>query len=305
MRMTSLENSAGAAITELVSPGARKFIGVVALTGIVVLGAMTLTAQEESGNGVPINITFEVDGANYTMPSNYYQAVEDAGNICSAITESDIVGQAEEEDGTAFNWKPGEVSPAGAEGPAQFEEATFTEETKAGVISGGDIWSVYDSIRDMGQLDCYNAKKYGSIVTAFEVYVSGRPGVDSEYADTIEATAATVNIATAPATNPNHGGGSGHSGHSSGSGHGSGSSFAQKLVHAGYDMNTSDGAWTQGESASAPFPGHPNCPRVVFEQVGSGWSVNFVNFPANAAPVPNNATASDVIRIERRHLKCD
>jgi hypothetical protein len=184
---------------ELIPKNWRRVLGLAALASSVTLAAFTLTAQSDEPSGVPTKITFEVAGypKPFTMPKSYYHAIYVAGRICpKSISEAELVAQADVEDGTAFGWNPYEVSPAGAEGPAQFEEYTFTEDTDDGIISGGDIDNVDDAIKDMGQLDCYNAKKYDSEFTALEVYVSGRAGVDPSYPNLINQIASTVSIKT-------------------------------------------------------------------------------------------------------------
>lgn len=85
------------------------------------------------------------------VPPEYVQAVMKAGSICTEITPSLIAGQIEAESG----WDPKALSPAGAQGIAQFMPATWKSH---GVDANGDgvadPFDPIDAIASQGQFMC-------------------------------------------------------------------------------------------------------------------------------------------------------
>ncbi|WP_311519579.1 NlpC/P60 family protein [uncultured Actinomyces sp.] len=85
------------------------------------------------------------------VPPEYVQAVMDAGSICTEITPSLIAGQIEAESG----WDATAVSPAGAQGIAQFMPATWKSN---GVDANGDgvadPFDPIDAIASQGRFMC-------------------------------------------------------------------------------------------------------------------------------------------------------
>lgn len=85
------------------------------------------------------------------VPPEYVQAVMEAGSICTEITPSLIAGQIEAESG----WDPTAVSPAGAQGIAQFMPDTWASN---GIDANGDgvadPFDPIDAIASQGQFMC-------------------------------------------------------------------------------------------------------------------------------------------------------
>lgn len=85
------------------------------------------------------------------VPPEYLQAVTQAGSICTEITPSLIAGQIEAESG----WDPTAVSPAGAQGIAQFMPDTWASN---GIDANGDgvadPFDPIDAIASQGQFMC-------------------------------------------------------------------------------------------------------------------------------------------------------
>lgn len=85
------------------------------------------------------------------VPPEYVQAVMEAGSICTEITPSLIAGQIEAESG----WDASAVSPAGAQGIAQFMSATWKSN---GVDANGDgvadPFDPIDAIASQGRFMC-------------------------------------------------------------------------------------------------------------------------------------------------------
>lgn len=85
------------------------------------------------------------------VPPEYVQAVMKAGSICTEITPSLIAGQIEAESG----WDPKALSPAGAQGIAQFMPATWKSH---GIDANGDgvadPFDPIDAIASQGQFMC-------------------------------------------------------------------------------------------------------------------------------------------------------
>lgn len=85
------------------------------------------------------------------VPPEYVQAVMEAGSICTEITPSLIAGQIEAESG----WDASAVSPAGAQGIAQFMPATWKSN---GVDANGDgvadPFDPIDAIASQGRFMC-------------------------------------------------------------------------------------------------------------------------------------------------------
>lgn len=96
----------------------------------------------------------EAEGAGAGLdgvPPEYLQAVMEAGSICTEITPSLIAGQIEAESG----WDVRAVSPAGAQGIAQFMPATWESH---GIDANGDgvadPFDPIDAIASQGQFMC-------------------------------------------------------------------------------------------------------------------------------------------------------
>ena len=96
----------------------------------------------------------EAEGAGTGLvgvPPEYVQAVMEAGGICTEITPSLIAGQIEAESG----WDATAVSPAGAQGIAQFMPGTWKSN---GIDANGDgvadPFDPIDAIASQGQFMC-------------------------------------------------------------------------------------------------------------------------------------------------------
>jgi len=143
------------------------------------------------------NITMVDEGIHVTMPSDYDEPVIEAGSICpKEITPEIVAADDEIEDGNGDHWNPNAESPppAKAKGPAQFEEPTWDDLIKQGVLKPGNIWSVADAVPNQGRFLCYLVAKDGRVYNALQDYASGNPNGDPQYANHVLSVAQTVDI---------------------------------------------------------------------------------------------------------------
>lgn len=143
------------------------------------------------------------------VPSEYVSYV-DAAAKALGISSSIVAAQINMESG--FN--PNAVSPAGAEGIAQFEPATFSEYGSGSPYNVADAFAAYTKY--MGVL----LKQYnGNVAEALSAYNSGSPSAAiSSYADPILSAAGTGLNATSTGVSSSGSSSSSSSGGSSASG---------------------------------------------------------------------------------------
>lgn len=98
------------------------------------------------------------------VPAAYTADINRAGRTCPQISTAILAAQIHQESG--FN--PRAVSPAGAEGIAQFEPATAR-------AMGVDPFDPHAAIAAMARLDCSEARRFGSLDDALAAYNAG-PG---------------------------------------------------------------------------------------------------------------------------------
>lgn len=85
------------------------------------------------------------------VPAAYVSWVGEAGAICQAIPPAVVAAQIQ----TESDWNPRAVSPAGAEGLAQFLPSTWAlYGYDADGQGAADIWDPADAIVSMGRYDC-------------------------------------------------------------------------------------------------------------------------------------------------------
>ncbi|WIM08012.1 transglycosylase SLT domain-containing protein [Trueperella bernardiae] len=102
-------------------------------------------------------------GAPSAVPAQYQQDVARAGSICPEITPAIIAAQIDAESG----WNPDAVSPAGAQGIAQFMPSTWATAGRDGNGDGNiDILNPADAIYSQGQLMCDNAAAARALIEA-------------------------------------------------------------------------------------------------------------------------------------------
>lgn len=102
-------------------------------------------------------------GASAAVPAQYQQDVARAGSICPDITPAIIAAQIDAESG----WNPDAVSPAGAQGIAQFMPSTWASAGRDGDGDGtADIFNPADAIYSQGQLMCDNAAAAHALIEA-------------------------------------------------------------------------------------------------------------------------------------------
>jgi cell wall-associated NlpC family hydrolase len=98
-----------------------------------------------------------------TVPSQYTLWVGTAGSLCQAVPPAVIAAQVQ----TESAWNPHAVSPAGAQGIAQFLPGTWSH---YGQDANGDgtasIWDPADAIVAMGRYDCAIASDLSPGVSA-------------------------------------------------------------------------------------------------------------------------------------------
>ena len=102
-------------------------------------------------------------GASTAVPTQYQQDVTRAGSICSDITPAIIAAQIDAESG----WNPDALSPAGAQGIAQFMPTTWASSGRDGDGDGiADVFNPADAIYSQGHLMCANASAAQALITA-------------------------------------------------------------------------------------------------------------------------------------------
>lgn len=274
--------------------------GAVALTaaGVAIATPLLMGSSgysEGSGSESGSHISYSVGGVIYGVPSQYVGLILQAGQQCGPVTPNILVGQIQRE--SSFR---ADASSGVAYGISQFTPATWQSQDH-GHAFPGNYWNPADAISAEATYDCELVSEYGSLDAALQAYNSGSPDGNSAYSSYIEGVANTVVISgSAPPARASSDGGAGSRPHS----HSSTGSFGIELSHAGYDMNSS-AAWVQGQSASAPFPGHPGCPSVLFTQDGATFSVAFAGFPSSGSQPPNGISATGLERYEHGRLACD
>jgi hypothetical protein len=266
-------------------PRLRTTLGSLAALSVLTTGVTACASGEIT------KITLQKNSQTVTMPERYYAAVAAAGNICGAITEQDIVAQLAVEDGPP-NWPLTVTSETGAEGPAQWEPYVFAYYTKKGIISGGSISNLYDAVDDMGELDCYNAKRNdGSANAAMQIYNSGHNGGAPQYAALVLQIAQTVNIGY-------DGSLSSATGIETPEQTAFTSPFARLLAHDGYTLTSAS-----SKTASAPFPKpYIACPQLVFHEQGATFSIRFAGVQnGSAVTPPDGLDALQLKNFEQAH----
>lgn len=121
------------------------------LAGVAILACLILLLPLSMA---PLVIAFaqqEDTGGLANVPSEYAADVAAAGSICAQVTAPVIAAQIEAES----NWDPAAVSPAGAQGIAQFMPATWASVGQDGDGDGrADILNPHDAIRTQGVYMC-------------------------------------------------------------------------------------------------------------------------------------------------------
>jgi cell wall-associated NlpC family hydrolase len=138
-------------------------IGGAALAWLVVvtavLGAATTGQASPGGYGTGL--------AAGTVPAAYVRDVLAAGGLCAAAAPSIIAAQIEAES----NWNPRAVSPAGAQGIAQFMPATWTTwGTDADADGTSSPFDPGDAIAAQGRYDCALAAQIQTALGAGTVH---------------------------------------------------------------------------------------------------------------------------------------
>lgn len=101
------------------------------------------------------------NGASTAVPAQYQQDVARAGSICADVTPAIIAAQIDAESG----WNPDAVSPAGAQGIAQFIPATWAISGRDGDGDGvADVFNPADAIYSQGQLMCDNVETARALI---------------------------------------------------------------------------------------------------------------------------------------------
>ncbi len=127
-------------------------VAVVALTvgGLLVTGARLVDwdrLQQARDNG-----RF---GGTPTIPQEYQAVIVEAARRCPAIPARVLAAQI----ATESSWRIDAVSPAGAEGIAQFMPATWEQ---FGIDADGDgkrdVWDPVDAIHSAAELNCVNRR---------------------------------------------------------------------------------------------------------------------------------------------------
>ena len=95
------------------------------------------------------------------VPSQYLDDVNKAGGICPEVTPSIIAAQIHAESG----WNPNALSPAGAQGIAQFMPGTWASNGMDGDGDGtADVLNAHDAIWSQGNLMCSNVDSVKALI---------------------------------------------------------------------------------------------------------------------------------------------
>jgi len=140
-------------------------------------------------------------GSGINVPSAY-QSYVDAAAKKLGIPASVVAAQIQ----TESDWNPNAVSPAGAEGIAQFLPSTFTSYGQGSPFNVSDAFTAYTNY-----MSVLLKQEGGSIQKALEAYNAG-PGdlsAGAGYADSILALAGEGINASSTGTTPAGGGGTG------------------------------------------------------------------------------------------------
>lgn len=94
-------------------------------------------------------------GGVVVVPAVYTQVIRDAAQRCPAVPERVLAAQIAAES----SWDPTAVSPAGAQGIAQFMPATWKQFGIDGDGDGtADVWNPVDAIHSAAALNCVNRR---------------------------------------------------------------------------------------------------------------------------------------------------
>ncbi|MEV4741677.1 bifunctional lytic transglycosylase/C40 family peptidase [Streptomyces sp. NPDC049555] len=131
-----------------VGAGVAAFLGIV---GLLVVGVY-VAAGSGLGGGAGRGMVGLAQGA---VPAQYQDLVAKWGNLCPALNPAVLAAQLY----TESNWDPAALSPASAQGIAQFIPGTWATEGIDGNGDGRrDVWDPRDAIPSAASYDCKLAR---------------------------------------------------------------------------------------------------------------------------------------------------
>ncbi|MFI1796995.1 NlpC/P60 family protein [Streptomyces sp. NPDC020379] len=127
---------------------------VLCFIGLLVIGVYTAAWNLGGGGGNSGEL------ASGAVPAEYQKLVQDWGNICPALSPAILAAQIYSES----NWNPRAVSPANAQGIAQFIPETWASHgIDANKDGKRDIWDPQDAIPSAAVYDCELSKDVKSV----------------------------------------------------------------------------------------------------------------------------------------------
>lgn len=132
------------------SPHRMRSLIVLAIVIATVIGFIAFVSDR-----IPSNVREEFLGAPVTVPIEYADVILDAHQRCPAVPVEIFAAQLHAESG----WDPQAVSPAGAQGIAQFMPPTWEQYGIDADNDGkADVWNPVDAIHSASALNCINRK---------------------------------------------------------------------------------------------------------------------------------------------------
>lgn len=123
-------------------------IGTVGIAGVAIMSALILPRAQQSGQVGPVTVPIVV-------PEEYRSILRRAAKQCPQVPLEVLAAQIAAES----SWDPTAVSPAGAQGIAQFMPATWRQYGLDGNRDGvRDVWDPRDAIPSAAALNCINRR---------------------------------------------------------------------------------------------------------------------------------------------------
>jgi len=135
-------------VTAIIALGVVGIVGIVGAIGVFLTTSVVLPHAQQSGQVGPVTVPIVV-------PDQYRALLRKAAKQCPQVPVEVLAAQIAAES----SWDPTAVSPAGAQGIAQFMPATWRQYGMDGNRDGvRDVWNPQDAIPAAAALNCINRK---------------------------------------------------------------------------------------------------------------------------------------------------
>lgn len=137
------------------TPHRLRSLVIVAVVVSVLAGGIMLMMER-----LPRAVREELLGAPATVPQEFTSVIREAAERCPSVPVNVFAAQLHAESG----WDPNALSPAGAQGIAQFMPATWKQfGIDADNDGSADVWNPIDAIHSAAELNCVNRKLVANV----------------------------------------------------------------------------------------------------------------------------------------------